>query len=1201
MSGDIKLIRLCRRTKYNKASDSEETDRNKFLATDYFDILKYENISMNEDMTRIMGIGPDNFHESNDVSVQSYPIYCSEDMLYKGHKNRCYGDPFYDKEKMPFLSLIQVHITPEIFAYLDIENGKEIIEIFEDDLYAVLDAFVSKHDQCEMVYRIYRLLSTGDFSVVVRSKDVSTPFNILTSIRKCSVAYGEGNTKRLVLYKTYTLLTMNSQLLLLENANEPKNQNFGDKNKFVIRCCYSNKYWAEWKNVEKFRKEHCKDIMPYIANLSGRYDFSVDLEEDDFRQIFPFIWRFKNGQGYEMETNNFDPAKITGQVSIVVYLKYLIKSEYLSYINERYLLRNADEGKDVKINSIIDSHIKTETNGWLSARNGDRYGSIKDVYYSIEQRLNELDRYRKNLIYYFALLGRLIELCQSTNSISDTRIHTGTLLKQAETVLQSLDYYLDIFEKTHDSVLVDLMEQYLRESVCALDAYARYIRNNNMQSLQTPNYNVESTTSMEKIMIGYSEFVRLFNEYYLNSQVSKDIGLYYGEKKQYLPVVVSTLSREELSVEVAYPEGQSMDWVAEKEVQKKYSEHIYLLIITCPTLKELGCLPNMLTLLYHEIAHQFRYKKRKERNALILKYSLMEAFEIIAEEIVIKFKIEEGLRDTRESLTKLFRDCLCEVYISLMYCSGKGLENDWIDNELADYLDDEYDDVPLSSFQDRLAADFQGFMNGWREESKYSTFMEDFMQSMSRYLNFSDKDIKGFIVKFCSSMQELQNNFEVTDKEARKQKMADLNEMAMEIAFMAASEAACVEKVLMPGDLEKMPLDERKKTLKKYFQDSNKECALIYDVLRAFIYRFKELFSKGFNLKYRGLKKKYLDEVYSAICREWQMRSHLSDYAVSNPEAKAWEAIGRYYGIDYKSKENIEIFKKCIELDLTDATADATEHLISCIGFYREEASDLFMKTFIPLTPFGYVNLMAANLPLDQEIKQEYARRIIRVMVAGWSETSKDGELKKSRKEDTYQFYSQCKAIYKTLLQFGTSLFQKYGYEGLWENISSIVRNSGWEYRQVKREDVDSLEKCCRTVLKETIDAENSDESVLKFLSEVKYFYSICKVLSGILKHSDDEIKKLYDRKYLLDDYRDGIKKLKELAPLDKNLNKIMVELFELNNLIADSFNRPQEFCMDSSKGEKLNEKSLSFLMDAYYNSKCREAKSEIRGDKIGR
>ena len=137
--------------------------------------------------------------------------------------------------------------------------------------------------------------------------------------------------------------------------------------------------------------------------------------------------------------------------------------------------------------------------------------------------------------------------------------------------------------------------------------------------------------------------------------------------------------------------------------------------------------------------------------------------------------------------------------------------------------------------------------------------------------------------------------------------------------------------------------------------------------------------------------------------------------------------------------------------------------------------------------------------------------------------------------------------------------------------------------------------------MKETIDAENSDESVLKFLSEVKYFYSICKVLSGILKHSDDEIKKLYDRKYLLDDYRDGIKKLKELAPLDKNLNKIMVELFELNNLIADSFNRPQEFCMDSSKGEKLNEKSLSFLMDAYYNSKCREAKSEIRGDKIGR
>lgn len=790
MCADVKLIRLCRKTSNNYSVKG--TVNNKFLATDYFDILKYENIPLESDFRQIMSDSVYEFPDSNDVALQSYPIYCSDKTIQEEKSASYFGDPFCSSiSEMPFLSLIQIHITPEIFVHLHVdEKCKNIVGIFEKDIHELLEHFITSYPECRMVCRVYQLLSTGDFSVAIRSADADTSFRISTLMRKRAVSIRGESINRLVLYKTYTLLTIDSQIVKMVSTQK-------NTNNFVIRCCYSNKFWGEWSEAQKFLQSHFSNGIKEISRLNGRYDFSIQLSQREFGEIFPFVWELKNG-GEESERSHiaeFDESKLKGEIGKADFLKYLIKKGYLSYINERYLL-NTDslQTQQNKSEQYTLSDLGTDEVGiWLYDRNYKKLEAVRKQYKELSIRINAIDCYRKNMMYHFTLLGKMISLSQVVNSISDTRIHTSTLLNQASVVLQSMDYYIDIYNETNDPVIINLIEAYLRESVCALDSFARYIRNNNLQSLQTPNYNIESTTSMEKVLIGYSEFVRLFLEYYINSDISKKVSLYCGTRKQYLPIVISKLPREDLSVEVVFPEGKSISWSREEEIQQKekYNRHTYLVVITCPTIRELGNLPNMLTSLYHEIAHQFRYKSRKERNKIMLRYVLSSAFEIVAEEIVSGFKLEEGCMDTKDGLVKLFRDNFTKAYIQLFYCENCEKDRIYTMSELLNLFSHEYEEAPLNTFRDKLYKDFKRFTDNWKKDWESQLYAEEYISSLCGYLDMTDKEAIKLISDFYDKIEEIRDSlskgiFSETDTIKQERLRNGLKDDALKLMLMTA-------------------------------------------------------------------------------------------------------------------------------------------------------------------------------------------------------------------------------------------------------------------------------------------------------------------------------------------------------------------------------------------------------------------------------
>ena len=230
----------------------------------------------------------------NDTAMQSYTLYFSEDME-KAYTADMSLSPFKQNEldgnSMPFLSIIQIHITTESLRRIKLDDSVDIIEQYQKDIADILEGFKKKADQDIFIYRVYKILSAGDFAVVVRSRLPETSFKISTLIR-CRMAGVKNDDGKVqagswALYKTYTLLTFDETLI---NSNLKEQE----RGKFIIRGCYSCRYWAEETIKNTYKEEQ-------VDSLNGRYDFSVQISENEFYKIYDYIKNYRRTEEIEQD------------------------------------------------------------------------------------------------------------------------------------------------------------------------------------------------------------------------------------------------------------------------------------------------------------------------------------------------------------------------------------------------------------------------------------------------------------------------------------------------------------------------------------------------------------------------------------------------------------------------------------------------------------------------------------------------------------------------------------------------------------------------------------------------------------------------------------------------------------------------------------------------------------------------------------
>lgn len=1203
MKADVRVVRLMRKIirDQNEIQTMDETEHSNYFATDYFDVMKVERKELSSSLTSIMGIWPDEKMDILDVAAQSYSLYCSSKMmeLEKG-KKEC-GDPFLSEDKkMQFLSMIQVHITPEVMAHaLPTKTAEELIDAVYQDLHDAVSEFVDIYRNGLFVFRIYKMLSAGDFAVVLRSAEAEASFKVSSLLRRRVMA--GSSEKKIVLYKTYTLLTFGNDIIRQEIEEQGEAINLSQvrttrNDRFVLRCCYSNLYWSNKEKVDEYLKGENIFSGIQLYGLNGRYDFSVRITETQFLELLHDIKAYKEAGMRLVKDRNSDNRNTTAVSSedgIVKYLKFLMENNYLSYINERYLV--AQDGSSEESNVLLGNRasltvyatsVESRKN-FLDYKISKMYKSVAEKCQVVRQKVNEIKDYRKNMKHYMNLLDKLIKLCYGINGFSDTRIYAAVLLEQLEVVMDSVAVYIEMYHKAEEEKeeILFLLEEYIRESVCALDGYAQYIRNNNLQSLQTPNYNIESNMSMEKLLIGYSEFLKVFTEFYQRRK--KDL-INTGIPCEYLPIVVPTLSERDVSVETLFHKGVMNSWNREKEIRSasNIDSNRCCMVISVPTLTELGNVRTMVTSLFHEVAHQFRYESRKERNDALLKYLVRTIMRDVINKLIQKLQNDTGLIDWNISVGRKLEMSLVEAYMETNYINDKGL------------LQYSFQEAPLTNFQYCLNKDLYDVLGDWELKDDIRSVFHAFL-----------KEIMYYYQPDCSQCPEAIHILDELIGQIELKKSKDgLDEEIVKCAYGLSWECACQnidsaipriwESIIFREWIANKNEIEYKVIWNKTFKsiDSSKKTEIekIWNNFFRFSSWIFDNCGSNEKVKMYDSKKKtqFLEKAYQKMCVEWTGNKMQEDLASDFDSTLSF--MGRALGIDCNTKENYRIFEEQIAFVVNQNIKYIADMAEWRIGKYREETADMFMCNAMKLTPFGYMHMLAVGWPSNQELPNEYYSRSQNILLFQWCLDEED-------KLSYSKFRELCVRLIKMLEgAIGRTSQRLIDLGEQLEPLQHINTSLVWDSKDEEQvsgilERIEELNYYCDYVESKIVEW---NDSLIKRECEMLKFYGImAHMLEQLVDHGIEQIDYLNDFKELRDDYIRGIRQLENLNDeMCTDENPLAQQLGEFCKEISILQNEPYLLIECDEENRKMNACSIEFLLNMYYVNKRRVAQ-QIGGE----
>lgn len=1223
MSTDIRLVRLCRKTIDRAASAAKETyDGNRYFLTDYFDTMYVEKKEVADSFANIMGIGIEYDYE-NETTVQGYTLYCSEEMIerYENNPPRIYRkDAFAVDASMKNLGIIYTYISPETMARMaysikEMWNEEDgiIMQPFLDDIYAALDSFHNEYENDIFVARVYIMLSAGDFAVVIRSKMPETIYRIATYLRKREAGVKSGEKiaeSSFVLYKTYTLLAMEA------DAWEQKADNETSENRFIVRGCYSNSYWRDQDEIKCYLDKRHKDntrnqndaknqdntrnknYIKGLQRLNGRYDFSVQITEQEFWELMPSLVAVKQGIPIHVQNGQKDSSS-----DIVRYIKYLIENRYLSYINERYLLADmyADIGRqktDISQSVLLKTELVNTEYSRLFDSNKEKVKELLKLQEKAAEEAQKIRGYRKKINQYIWMLKKQIMMCQGINELSDVRIYAEILMEQIETVLRTALVYIRVCGEYGNGADLDFLEASLRRAVTTIDCYAGYIRNNNMQALQTPNYNIESAAGMEKILIGYSEWLwKLTGCYHYTTQRKE-------EKKEFLPVVVPDIQDQEVNVEVLFPDGNAEEWEVERKVReeirrtcKGYEIEKYFMIIGSTTLDEISNVPVMITALAHEIAHQFRYESREDRNKTLMNVAVQKYMEGVAQELANYIEADMGeIAEENIELRQMLSHSLSIAYMK--YWEGEQGQRE------------EMMHAPLQIFGRMLKNDLQNIIEAWRSEEKLWKRIEDYIKELHYNAVFEGSAYQEKLAE----LRELREEWEdfINGKGTMEAvTMSDrLTKWAFEIAWLVAwevagiSEAEKEEKYRMPVITSDTVY--QREWEKVYGESSSKDIKRIY---REF-YRFS-CWMVGYTEKSVPQRQNavalsdrldiFRDTFYEEMKNTWEntmeQTKNLYDYGETEisqtellgvPTYHYWNRIGRCLGLSQRDKT---WFLEYVKKGVMDGDGDSLQLFIK---LYREETADLFMCNIMNMEAEAYVNLAASLFIKNAEYRQYDIERLFRVLYVKWC-----CKIGISENESRMAYGALCcRLVQNTYLQF-VKIWNMQGKprcnlnEGEYQKIT-------WNGGKGEEQDellntIEKIQSAILTVqkeLKRSLQGEKKKEA----LEQLAYIMRIYDILWVLVADVENMASQLQTQTGMKEDLMRGISEQEELYTTWKN-NKTDMEIQIIASIgeeISKELKNIDAF-IGLSKNTVLNKKCIELLVKLYYSNKIRNSQTNIK------
>lgn len=908
---DAKTVRLSRISL--QTLDRNIAPRDASLATDYFDSLELQKIELTGLHDALLNAG-EKGRQERDISMQTYVIYCMGEQIKKclGKKYYAERDDFY--RRYYYISIIQVYITPETLARAE---NPSVVDECEEDLYqAVVDAIDSENvdgqeDNCE--YRIYRVLSAGDFAILIGSKKPDLPHSVAVQIHN---RYVDDRNTHIILYKTYSLLSIGNIVVPQDSQIDE-----GQKGHFIIRASYSNLFWGASEDDRNIIEKHYKCVQDEINLLYGRYDFSVALSEELFLEVFADIRHEKLG----IMTNAASPRREPDNPDYKVsdYLRFLLENRYLSYINERYCVDLSGKSiKDIKANV----HLKTKDGQqkYIEEKNHDTLEKIKVSVKKCVKEISELQGYQKNINYEAGLLERLVHLAAMTNMQADTRVYSIMLMDQLRIVTDGILQYTAYIKDGHADRLGEL-ENSLRRAIANINSFSTHVRDNNLQTLQTPNYNLESNMSVEKILIGYMGFLtEVIDQYHAIAQEENSS---IGKMQDLYPLVIPGSGSRNLVVEVRFqnvrPDSSGL--------QKKE-----LMVVECPTFKELTNVPETAAELLHEVGHQFRYESRDKRNDVILHLMAQAFCEPVADDFSDIFLLE-NIDD--DSSIESFKSIFCREMSLVLY--------DWLHNTLNALYPELLKNGSLVLLSEKVRKVLEGYINDASELEHFKSRTYGFLKRAGS--NVIDMGGSGSRVRQCliSCKHEIDRVLSSNNKDDRD---AAIYSLYKELNNLYN---------LIKGDG-----NEGSMYGKSYSAASGS-----VELLRA-----SDTFRCNDALSFKKiLGHKTFDSLYNYYKKT---QNGVKENEQITPE------IARYLGIDEKIDDNRSRFTDELGKVIVRQKEQCFELIELKVRQYREITADMNMYYTLKFSPFGYIYMLMRNFIIEEGIDEVYLRRISAVLYA---------------------------------------------------------------------------------------------------------------------------------------------------------------------------------------------------------------------------
>lgn len=1282
---DIKLVKLKRLTLDKKmkefgqqSDDSESLGIKSWLVADYFDKMQVEILHMVTPFSEWLDIAMDNNDKEQRedvIAAQSYTLYCSSTMQeeYEERKGKPYRrDPFAPDQDynpgMDIISIIHVYIMPEILARInikadEIDDGNGILlRPFIDDLYDILDLFFKNNSEKNsgepFAARVYMMLSAGDFAIVIRSKEPDVAHHIATYIRrrkaKKEPEEGQKNTSAetaYVLYKTYTLSTIRKKISQDQGTKCTQEQK-KEKDRFIVRGCYSDQYWKNGIQAKSVDSDEGR-----VHALSGRYDFTVRLSEEEYGQI---MFSGNNEEIGDTErigniegTENTEEHGVT-QRTRAKQLADLIKNKGLSSINERYLMEDINEPlglgeADTVSKSVFLSKDADRDSKSLKEENKSHINALYSMWDQIMEASRAILGYRKNIGQYLYMLRKEIYLCASVNESSDTRIYAKMLLELLDAILAAVKRYID--KRGNNSNIcseeMDALEDNLREAIIVLDSYAQYIRNNNLQSIQTPNYDIETSMGAEKILIGYSELLWCFIEFY--KRVIPD-----ASQTEYLTVMVPTRYDKDVNINELFPDEETLRPEVtlsdgETEESQAGSQDKRLIVIGSPTLEELTDFPVIFPALFHEVAHQFRYENRLARNRAILRPVVREIMHGFSKYMTTV--VDERLEDEANEaggLCETLTEALTTLFIERKYPSEKN---------------GEIKDKSLAQFQDDLYRDINELFDIWRQKARLKVRIREFIFDLRYELDCSDPATVELIRKMNTVVEnDRQSKTDADQSKAGSEQMKtngkakyDTCKMIRETETYAFNLAGrCASRywkntgkeweTVDVGDEEDRCWDlEWRQIFRESDVNGSKEFRQIQEVLMHFLdwtggYRneLKEDHIDEIDFKSWGkgernsqedskesLEESLEESLYSLMVKYWEDVAKKSAAAYcgeenkegedknqqgtascdgsekgkkeddSAPSYRYWAHMGRKLGLDYDNQ-----FEK-FDAVVKDALRPCGYHVeLSFAGIYREETADLLMCNVMQMKPLQYLNLVVSLFVSENNFFHGTdLERIFCVLYIQWCyDENAETSWKKYRKL-LHSIFSDIIAIEKRLLsklpniQLGQGFPEEEilcGDSGIDNSITENIIAANMEYMEE-----------CRTWIIAHKDVQDRN----RVLGELNNILRLCGLLSDLVWNSKYYWKKLHEDEELAADLMAGREELSRLEErkdssgrkdyYKKGIDKIYKAGKCVSKYLSESYSQKG---IGSSTGscKELNRECMELLLMMFYHNKIRTAQERI-------